>query len=112
ENQLAEHLQRLAASPLIVDALLGTGFSGTPRPPLDRIIRAINGANATVVAVDLPSGLDCDSGEPANPTIRASVTITFVAPKRGFANPQAAEWLGRPAVVDIGVPRALLNPRS
>src|SRR5262245_10839418 len=58
DSQLAEHLPGLSAAPLIVDALLGTGFSGKPRPPIDRIIRAINAnCSAFVVAIDVPSGL-------------------------------------------------------
>jgi NAD(P)H-hydrate epimerase len=88
----------------IVDALLGTGAAGPPRPPLDSAIRQMNAAHAKRLAVDLPSGLDCDTGEPAEPTFRAHHTCTFVAPKLGFANPRAADHLGQVHVLDIGVP--------
>jgi len=54
--------------------------------------------------VDLPSGLDCDTGQPADPCIRADATVTFVAPKLGFANPAARSVLGRVVVADIGAP--------
>jgi len=93
----------------IVDALLGTGATGAPRPPIDSAIRQINAAAAKRLAVDLPSGLNCDSGEPAEPTIRAEHTCTFVAAKIGFANPAAAPFLGQVHVLDIGAPQKLLD---
>ncbi len=93
----------------IIDALLGTGASGPPRPPLDRAISLLNAAAGRKLAIDLPSGLDCDSGIAAEPTFRADHTCTFVASKVGFANPAAAEYVGKVHVVDIGVPRRLLE---
>jgi len=98
----------LAGAVCLVDALLGTGAQGEPRPPLDRVIEAFNAQGAPIVAVDLPSGLDCDTGAPASRTIRAAHTITFVAAKPGFLVPEAAPYVGRLHVVDIGVPRKLL----
>lgn len=101
---------RLHAAILIVDAVLGTGFAGEVRSPLDEAVKAINSAPASTirVAVDVPSGLDCDTGRPSNATVRADHTITFVAPKVGFKNGDAAGWIGRVHVVDIGAPRELL----
>lgn len=99
----------LTGASCVIDALLGTGAAGDPRPPLDRVIAAINGQRAPVVAVDLPSGLDCDTGAAAASTIRAAHTITFVAPKPGFFRPEAAPYVGRVHTVDIGVPRKLLR---
>lgn len=93
----------------VIDALLGTGASGAPRPPLDWAIRLLNAASGQKLAIDLPSGLDCDVGTAAEPTFRADYTCTFVAPKIGFANPAAAAYLGQVHVVDIGVPRRLLE---
>ena len=87
----------------IVDALFGTGLTGPVRPPFDRIITLINASPARVLAVDIPSGLDADTGEPQGATIRAEHTVTFVAPKLGYLNPTAVPWLGRVSVVDIGV---------
>jgi NAD(P)H-hydrate epimerase len=98
----------LAGAEWIIDALLGTGASGEPRSPLDEAIRAINGSAATRLAIDLPSGLDCDTGQPAAPTVMAHHTCTFVAEKVGFAASAAASFLGQVHVVDIGVPRRLL----
>ena len=99
----------LACAEWIVDALLGTGARGSPRPPQDRAIRAMNRAAATRLAIDLPSGLDCDTGQPAEPTFRANHTATFVAPKTGFAAASAQQYLGRVHVIDIGAPRRLLK---
>lgn len=98
----------LDAADLIIDALLGTGFSGQVRSPLDRVIRAINEAPASsVIAIDVPSGLDCDTGRPSNATVRARLTVTFVARKAGFDVPGAAEYVGRVHVADIGAPHSL-----
>ena len=91
-----------------MDALLGTGFSGEVRSPLAELIHALNAASKrAVVAVDLPSGLDCDTGTPGRATIRADLTITFVARKRGFDSREAFPYLGRIEVADIGAPREL-----
>lgn len=91
----------------IVDALLGSGAVGAPRPPYDTFIDWMNAEDAKRLAVDLPSGLDCDTGEPARPTVRADHTCSFVGPKAGFANPAAAKYLGTVHVCDIGVPTDL-----
>ncbi len=99
----------LATAEWIVDALFGTGLSGPVRSPLDQIIAAINSASARVLAVDIPSGLDCDTGQPLGAAVRADHTATFVALKKGFANPAAQEWLGKVHIIDIGIPRALIN---
>ncbi len=100
----------LARAAVIVDALLGTGFAGDVRAPLDAAIEAINGARgAIVVAVDLPSGLDCDTGRPSNATVRAHHTVTFVARKAGFNAPGAEAFTGQVHVADIGAPRTILE---
>jgi len=94
---------------VIVDALLGTGFRGDVRSPTAELIGAINDApKRGVVAIDVPSGLDCDSGTASRSTIRADWTITFVAEKRGFATPVAQAHLGRVEVADIGAPQQLI----
>ena len=93
----------------IVDCLLGTGATGDPRPPLDSVIEQINAHPAPKIAVDLPSGLDCDTGEASRTTIRASHTFTFVAPKPGFLIPGAKAYTGLVHVLDIGAPRNLVE---
>jgi NAD(P)H-hydrate epimerase len=100
EAQLAA---ALAGADWIVDALFGTGPTGPVRQPFDRVINAINAAGKRVLAVDIPSGLDCDTGAPMGPAMRAEHTATFVAPKLGFQNPAAREFTGQVHVVDIGI---------
>jgi NAD(P)H-hydrate epimerase len=92
----------------VVDALLGSGLQGAVRPPFDRVIAAINAAPARRFAVDLPSGMDADTGVPLGACVRAHHTATVVAPKAGFASPAAAAYLGRVHVVGMGAPRRLL----
>lgn len=98
----------LTTADWIVDALLGTGTQGQVREPFVSVINAINQAQRKVFAVDLPSGLDCDTGMPLGCCVRADHTATFVARKTGFDLPDAGKWTGTIHVVDIGVPRALL----
>ncbi len=92
----------------IVDALLGTGIQGEVRAPYSAIIEQINRAGGSVLAVDLPSGLDCDTGRPLGACVRADHTATFVAGKHGFHADEAARWTGPVTVLPIGVPRQLL----
>jgi NAD(P)H-hydrate epimerase len=92
----------------IVDALLGTGTQGQLREPYPTVITAINDARKKVLAIDLPSGLDCDTGQPLGPCLRAAHTATFVARKLGFDVPGAENFTGVVHVIDIGVPRMLL----
>jgi len=100
---------------LIIDALLGTGFQGELRPDMLDMIQSINATRElpntpTIVALDLPSGLDCDTGRPPTSqqgelqhAIKADLTITFVAPKLGFAQPAAWPYIGKFEVADIGI---------
>lgn len=99
----------LTPAGVIVDALLGTGTKGTIQPPLATIITTINAIGRPIFALDLPSGLDCDTGLPLGVCIQATHTATFVARKQGFDHPHATHWTGTIHVLDIGVPRALLD---
>jgi len=110
-NQISEAgLQsEFAKSEWIVDALFGTGLAGPVRKPFDQVIQCMNESKVRILAVDIPSGLDCDTGLPLGPTVRAEHTVTFVAEKIGFAKPEAKPWIGRVHVVDIGVPRRMLE---
>jgi NAD(P)H-hydrate epimerase len=101
--------RELTGAAWVVDALFGTGLAGPVRPPLDQVIEAINAGPAKVLAVDIPSGLDCDTGQPLGPTVRADHTATFVAFKQGFADPAARPWLGEVHVLPIGAPGRLLR---
>ena len=89
---------------LIVDALLGTGLSGPVRGLMADLIGLINRAGPPVLAVDIPSGVDADSGGILGCAVRADGTATMAFPKRGFFFSPARELIGQLAVVDIGVP--------
>jgi NAD(P)H-hydrate epimerase len=89
---------------LVVDALLGTGLS---RPPVGRVadwIEAMNASGRRVVSVDVPSGLDADSGLVAGACARAAVTVTLGLPKQGLLSAEGPAYAGDVWVVDIGVP--------
>ena len=92
----------------VVDALVGTGQKGVLRSPFDIVVGQINESGVKVLAVDLPSGLDADTGIASDPTIKAAITATMVTPKTGFKNPEAQSYLGKLMVVGIGLPKWLL----
>ena len=97
----------LSGPALVVDAIFGTGLDKPPRDPFPLVAAAVNGCGVAVLAIDLPSGLDCDTGVPPGACVRATRTVTFVAEKVGFS--AAAAWVGRVTVGDIGCPRALVD---
>lgn len=102
-------LRRLESASWLVDALLGVGAVGDPRAPLEVAINALNAAPGKRLAIDLPSGLDADTGLPGRPTVRADVTCSLVAPKPGFGNPIARSYLGELVIAPIGAPGKLLR---
>lgn len=110
ERQIAAAAKRWRDVHVIVDALLGSGFSGEVREPEASLIRAMNDQRqAQIVAIDVPSGLDCDTGRPSKTTVRAKVTVTFVAVKKGFLESTARPFLGDLLVADIGTPPSLVD---
>lgn len=94
---------------LIIDAIFGTGIRG----PLDafytKLIDTINRSGAPVLAVDIPSGLDADTGLPCPTAVRANATVTLGLPKAGFRNMAAKAFTGDVAVADIGIPQAAVE---
>ena len=88
---------------VVIDALFGTGFSGAPRPEAVAVIERINAARASVVAVDLPSGVDASTGEIAGAVVDADLTVTFHAAKVGLAVAPGRFHVGRVVVADIGL---------
>ena len=105
----AQLRREFARADWVVDALFGSGLTGALRAPFDGIVRAINESPARVIAVDIPSGLDSDTGLSLGATVRAHHTATIAAPKKGFVRPEARPWLGTVHVIDMGVPRRLLG---
>ena len=90
---------------VLIDALFGTGFHGEPRPEAARLIEEINAAAAPVVAVDLPSGVDADTGEIAGAAVRADVTVTMHGRKVGLEVAPGRFHAGEVVVADIGLER-------
>jgi NAD(P)H-hydrate epimerase len=96
-------------SELIIDALFGTGLTRPPHEDAAAVIGQMNQAGVPILAIDLPSGLDCDTGEPLGACVRATRTVTFVAEKSGFANPASRIYTGEVIVGDIGCPREFIE---
>jgi NAD(P)H-hydrate epimerase len=94
--------EEVAAADVLVDALLGTGSTGAPRPPYDRVIRALNASGKPIVAVDGPSGIDFTTGAAAGEVVHAGLTVTFGAPKRGLLLFPGRAHAGRIVCVEIG----------
>ncbi|HEY1594371.1 MAG TPA: NAD(P)H-hydrate epimerase, partial [Thermoleophilaceae bacterium] len=92
----------LEGSSVVVDALLGTGFSGEPREPVAGAIRAINEQDAPVVACDVPSGVDASSGEAHGDAVRAQITASFHGSKIGLQVNPGKGLAGEVSVVEIG----------
>ncbi len=95
---------RLDGTAVIVDAILGTGFEGAPREPALGAIEGINAAAATVVAADVPSGVDGSTGEVAASAVRAGATATFARAKPGLWIEPGKTHAGDVHVIDIGIP--------
>ncbi|RMF28256.1 MAG: hypothetical protein D6765_06305, partial [Bacteroidetes bacterium] len=95
------------APTLLLDGIIGYSLQGSPRGSARRLIEWADVQPAPVLALDVPSGLSADTGLPASPTLRAAATLTLALPKRGLLSPQAAPWIGRLFLADIGVPAQL-----
>ncbi len=93
-----------ASIDLVVDALFGTGLSKNIEKPFFGVIQTINASRKPVVAVDIPSGLNTDTGEVMGIAVRADLTVTFGFPKKAFALKKSRPYTGRLAVRKIGLP--------
>ena len=102
----------LARASVLVDALFGTGLDRPLRDPWLSVARAINAAERPVLAVDIPSGLDANTGERLGEVVRATRTVTFVAPKIGFELAYGPEACGEIVLAEIGIPRAYFDTDS
>lgn len=97
---------------LLVDAIFGTGLRGTVRDPIATVINAINRLSTPILSVDLPSGLDADTGHPLGTSVRADRTVTIGLPKRGLLMHPGAELAGKLEVVDIGFPEQVIDAQN
>ena len=98
--------RELAAGSLIVDAIFGVGLSKPPREPQASLLRLLRESGLTTLAVDIPSGLDADTGEPLGEVLPAAATATMACPKVGLRG-RGEALAGRVVVIDIGMPAVL-----
>jgi NAD(P)H-hydrate epimerase len=112
EMPSAKQMQEIATEvrpAIVVDGLLGTGLTGAVREPYASAIDFINKLHRPVVAIDIPSGIDSDTGKVRGVCVRADVTVTMGLPKIGLLQPAAADYVGRIEVADIGFPRRFVD---
>lgn len=102
-------LNKLNDSEWIVDGLFGTGLTGKLELHYSDIINTINRTNAKILAIDIPSGLDCDTGNSLGNTIKAAYTCTLISMKIGFLNDNAKEYLSEVKVIELGIPRQIIR---
>jgi len=105
QGNIPRQVQALAdGADMIVDALFGTGLSGQLDGKYRQLIESINSQRCPIVAVDIPSGLNCDTGHLLGAAIKATYTVTFVAVKKGFrVASNASDYTGEIFVASIGV---------
>lgn len=108
-NTWKSHVIELERCNLIVDAIFGTGLGSEIRGLIKEVINDLNHFKTPKVAVDLPSGLNANTGEVLGACVKADLTITFALPKRGLLIYPGADFTGRLKVVDIGIPSYLLE---
>ena len=104
--------ERITACELLVDAIFGTGLRGTIRDPIATVISTINSLVIPVLSVDLPTGLDADTGNPLGSCVQADRTVTIGLPKRGVLVHPGAELAGKLEVVDIGFPGQVIDRQA
>lgn len=94
---------------VILDGLFGTGFQGVPREPYADVIRQANASGVPIVAIDIPSGLQGNTGSVSGAAIRAATTIFLGLPKRGFFLNQGWNHVGKLSFADFGLPAHLVD---
>jgi NAD(P)H-hydrate epimerase len=102
-------VKTLREANVLIDAILGTGTHGHLRVPAYDAIASMNASKRPIVAVDLPSGLDPDTGRVLDIAIRARLTVTMAAPKKGLLLRSARPYVGKVHIADIGIPLNLLS---
>ena len=102
----------LASCELLVDAIFGTGLRDTVRGSIATVIKTLNSFSAPTLSVDLPSGLDANTGHPLGTCVRADRTVTIGLPKRGLLVHPGAEFVGKLEVVDIGFPEQVIEAQG
>ena len=102
-------LKELNGYNILADALFGTGLSGDVREPFKTLISGVNNLNKPTLSVDIPSGLDCNTGKFLGAAIKATKTVTFAVAKKGFYLNDGPSYTGKVIVLDIGIPKELIH---
>ena len=105
-------LNHITSCELLVDAIFGTGLHGEVREPIATLINAINNLPIPILSVDLPSGLDANTGNLLGTCVRADRTVTIGLPKRGLLVHPGAEFAGKLEVIDIGFPEQVVDAQN
>lgn len=100
---------RLAVSDLVVDAIFGTGLNSMVKGLAKEAVSAINASGKPVVSIDIPSGINTDTGEVMGTAVKAELTVTLGLPKPGFFLYPGADYVGLLRIVDIGIPKVLVD---
>ena len=102
-------LKELNGYNILADALFGTGLSGDVREPFKTLISGVNNLNKPTLSVDIPSGLDCNTGKFLGAAIKATKTVTFAVAKKGFYLNDGPSYTGKVIASDIGIPKELIH---
>lgn len=105
--QISQIQEEIRKSDLIIDALLGYNLKGNPKEPIATLIHLANNAQKPILAIDIPSGLNGNTGEASRPTIKAVTTLTLALPKVGLLTENAKEYVGQLYVADLSIPKTV-----
>ena len=108
-NEIKGIENALKSADLVIDAILGIGVRGEVKSPLKDVIEIINSSGKHVMSIDIPSGLDGDTGDVLGVCVKATATVTMGAVKNGFFLKDGPSHVGELTVADIGIPSALLK---
>ncbi|MEK7396826.1 MAG: NAD(P)H-hydrate dehydratase [Candidatus Poribacteria bacterium] len=112
DEQLNEKKGIISQNNLIIDAIFGTGLNGPVRGFASNVIDYLNSTGIPIVAVDLPSGLDSDTGKVEGSCIKAVMTVTMALPKRGLLLYPGAKFVGKLEIADIGIPQSVIDSQD
>jgi len=104
-----QRIKMLREANVLIDALLGTGARGHLKVPVFDAIVAMNTTRRPIISVDMPSGLNPDTGRVPDIAVKARLTVTLAAPKKGLLVKSARSYVGEVRIADIGIPRSLFS---
>jgi len=107
--KILSKLPNLSDFDLIVDAILGYNVKGKVKEPIKSIIKELNSSKIKTVSLDLPSGLNPDTGQPNGISIKSYATLTLAAPKVGLLKPASKKYVGELYLADIGIPKEVFE---